>query len=485
MKLKLMRKIAQTLALLVVVVGGAVAPVAGVVIPGLQSVAYAADSSGTFGTAKWEIKDNVLTIHAGTFGPNTNIISPWMAYGSISITKVIIEPGVIANSQSKALFANFMALQKIEGIKNLDVSAVTNAADMFNGCSNLENLDIANWDTHSFEDTSRMFNFCQKLIKIPVENWNTGKLKMAVDMFSTCQKITSMDLSGWNTVSLESVSAMFTSCTALKRVNVSTWDTTAFNNSAVTNMFYFCTSLETLDLSGWDTRNVTNMISLFGSNTKLWKLTLGPNCQLASNFALTPLPAVGTRFDMLYTTTSATEWREVGTSTNPHDPNGVILAGSAIPANHNDSGVTHTYVWQGTPGDTTVDYTVDPAYTIEIPSSITIDSTEKYGSGAVVLGANPKLPYEDSLITIGVASTDDWKLKVAHDDTGVTYRFGTSTTGNQLSSGEVLTFFADGTNPSADSRTVYASVPDGSQFKYAGTYTDTVNYTISTGAPQT
>ncbi|MDR3241196.1 MAG: DUF285 domain-containing protein [Lactobacillaceae bacterium] len=453
---KLIKKFAQTLALVAVVAGGAITPAASIVIPGIESVVHAAvTAENTFGTCHWVLEDGVLTVEKGTLGVTNQLQGDWTEYRT-DITKIIIEPGVIANEDSQEAFYNLTNLTIFEGGQNLDVSHVTNMRSMFGNCNKLISINVSNWNVASVQDMDYIFQGCWAVTALDVSHWNTANVEQMVSVFNNCYALKKINVTGWTVAQAKNMSAFFGGCRALTTLDLSTWSTSL----QVPYMFYQCDNL--------------------------WKLTLGANFKVTNvgqeGELVAPIP--GTEFNMNFTVKSAL-WREIdsvsgGSAINPL---GDEVSAINVLAHHAASNKTETYVWQGTLGDTTVDYTVEPSYTITIPTGITIDSTNKYGSGAVVLGANPKLPYEESLITIGVTSSA-WKLTKEHDDTGVAYKFGTSSTGDDLKNGGKLTFNADGTNPLTESRTVYASVLAGSQFKYAGTYTDTVNYTIETLHPE-
>jgi len=452
------KKWVQTLALLLVVVGGSVAPAVGVVIPGIQQSVAHADViiSDTYGTCPWDLDDaGTLTIHAGTL-INGSASMTWSSntYKN-SVLKIVIEPNVIA-AETGYLFWGLPNLTEVVGGQNLNVSNTTNMQYMFANDSKLKSVDVSNWDTSNVNDMLLMFSGCNDLQTLKVDNWNTAKVSNMAQMFQNCSK--------------------------LKGINVANWQTGVIYGDSVncTAMFFGCSSLTQLDLTSWKMSGNTSP-DMFNGASKLWKITLGANFKLTTVPGLnTPEP--GTEFDNVYKVTSD-KWQEVGTGT-VHNPAGAKLAVAEIPGNHNTTNTAQTYVWQGTPGNTVAEYNVEPSYTITIPTGITIDNATNKGTDDVILGAHPKLPYAQSLITIGVTSTD-WQLKNPNDANGVSYLLGTSDGGSQLSSNGTFSFTADGENADDEVQSIYATLPAGSEagFKYAETYSDTVNYTITTGMP--
>ena len=60
----------------------------------------------------------------------------------------------MANTDSSYMFYNFTAVKEID-IKVLDTSQSTTMKGMFQGCSNLTNIDLSNFDTSKSKDMRR------------------------------------------------------------------------------------------------------------------------------------------------------------------------------------------------------------------------------------------------------------------------------------------------------------------------------------------
>ncbi|MDR3242117.1 MAG: BspA family leucine-rich repeat surface protein [Lactobacillaceae bacterium] len=478
--LKLTKRLAQALALLAVVVGGAVTPAASIIIPGIESVAQAAiTAENDFGNCHWVLDDGVLTISPkpatdGVLGASRG---NWLAlYGQL-ITKIVIAPGVVANPDSSNLFSAHTKLITIEGGDNLDTSEMTKMEQMFKGCSNLVSIDVSNWDTSNVYDMFNVFEDCSSLEELDVSVWDTSNVQWLGRTFYNCSSLEELDVSEWDVGSVTLINALFQNCVNLKVLNVANWHPAKITQAVF--MFSGCSSLEELDLSQWHTTEALTTGGIFADCSSLWKLTLGGDFKFQPSVnAAIPIPVEGTTFNGNDTVASAL-WREIGTGT-PKNPSGAQVSAADIETMHNASNKTETYVWQWL-SDTIVDYTVEPAYTIIIPTSITIATTTGKGTGNVILGAYPKLPYNERFITISVDSSN-WKLKNTNDS-GVAYLFGKTDGGRELSDGGSFTFTADGEKSTDTVQQVYATLPAGSQddFKYAGVYSDTVNYTIRTG----
>ena len=66
-------------------------------------------------------------------------------------------------------------LKKIDGINNFITNNVINMADMFNGCSVLEHLDLSNFDTSNVCNMKNMFKDCSRLKYLNLSNFLVGE----------------------------------------------------------------------------------------------------------------------------------------------------------------------------------------------------------------------------------------------------------------------------------------------------------------------
>ena len=207
--------------------------------------------------------------------------------------------GVVANPDSSTLFSQFINVKTID-LSNLDASHVTDMNYMFDGNSNLENINFGNnfdtskvtdmhsmfnwctsltnlnlsvFNTSNVANMNNMFNHCTSLANLNISTFNTSKVTDMNSMFNECNSLVNLDLSSFNTSNVTNMSYMFNHCTSLTNLNLST-----FNTSKVTNMnsiFTICSSLTNLDLSSFDTSNVTNMNYMFYGATNLQNIYVG------------------------------------------------------------------------------------------------------------------------------------------------------------------------------------------------------------------
>ena len=166
---------------------------------------------GVDGTCKWDVvKDGdevVLTIHAGQLDPGD---LAWKINSDFSneITKIVIDPDVIAPKDSSSLFYNFFNAKEFVGLSNLDTSQVNNMSDMFAGCG-VKELDLSNWDTANVIYMSGMFDECRKLEKVNTQSFNTENVKYMQRMFFSCGNLRKIDISNFYTPNLINAELIF------------------------------------------------------------------------------------------------------------------------------------------------------------------------------------------------------------------------------------------------------------------------------------
>ena len=233
-------------------------------------------AQGTWGTSKWDYTqegdDYILHLHAGTLGTpekykdnNGNI---WdVGIGSLNtdfkdqLTKIIIDPGVIANQDSRGLFGHVMNLKTIQGLENLDTSQVTDMSEMFSECYYLTSLDLSHFNTSKVTNMFGMFRWCENLTSLDVSHFDTSQVTDMSQMFAECVRLTNLDVSNFDTSQVTDMSEMFRDCDGLTSLDVSNFDTSQVNS--MTQMFSCCGHLTNLDVSNFDTSKVTDMSSMF------------------------------------------------------------------------------------------------------------------------------------------------------------------------------------------------------------------------------
>ena len=173
---------------------------------------------------------------------------------------------------TKLWFLNLTALEKIEGLTNLNTSEVTTMRGMFWGCQNLTSLDLSNFNAEKVQDMSYMFSDCQNLTSLDLSNFKTENVKEMRSMFSGCSSLTSLNLSNFKTENVQDMYSMFSGCSSLTSLNLSNFNTE--DVPSMSSMFYDCKSLTSLDLSNFKTENVIEMNYMFSGCQSLTSLDL-------------------------------------------------------------------------------------------------------------------------------------------------------------------------------------------------------------------
>lgn len=132
---------------------------------------------------------------------------------------------VVANPNSRFLFAQFSNLKSIDFGNYLDVSG-----KKVNGMKTC-------FDTSQVTDMSYMFYDCPSLTTLDLDEFNTSKVTTMSAMFWGCRNLTSLSLSNFDTKKLKDMSWMFKDCSKLKNLNLkhfyvgpNTYTSYMFNN---------------------------------------------------------------------------------------------------------------------------------------------------------------------------------------------------------------------------------------------------------------
>ena len=166
-------------------------------------------ASGTSGTCHWVIDaDGVLTISPsnGKSGTLKSVSKdsdvPWYSYEE-SITSAVIEEGVSAGESADNLFDGCENMTSIEGLSNLDVSGTTSMFRMFQGCHDLQSIDLSSWDVSNVTEMDAMFRYCIDLTSLDLSSWDVSSVEDMSWMFCGCSSLESIDLSSWDVSSVE------------------------------------------------------------------------------------------------------------------------------------------------------------------------------------------------------------------------------------------------------------------------------------------
>ena len=222
--------------------------------------------------------DGTLTFRCGykkTLGENEYLLNsgenlPAWNTQRYNITRVVFDAS-FANARPTTCskwFKDFIFLQQIEGIENLNTENVTSMAHMFFTCINLAELDVTHFNTANVTSMISMFCGCTGLTSLVVTNFNTENVTNMLSMFSGCSNLAGLDLTHFNTANVTNMYGMFSGCENLAELDLSN-----FNTDKVTNMksmFINCSKLKEIYVSDkFVTDAVENSNDMFGSCSSL------------------------------------------------------------------------------------------------------------------------------------------------------------------------------------------------------------------------
>ena len=162
------------------------------------------------------------------------------------VTKVVFDASFkdFRPTTTRSWFYYLSELTTIEGLENLNTSAVTNMRYMFEGCSRLTELNVSNFNTSAVTNMQGMFFDCSRLTELNVSNFNTSAVTNMQGMFYGCSRLTELNVSNFNTFAVTNMEGMFYGCSGLTSLNVSNFNTSAVTNMA--GMFEGCSGLKTI-----------------------------------------------------------------------------------------------------------------------------------------------------------------------------------------------------------------------------------------------
>ena len=140
------------------------------------------------------------------------------------------EGGVYAPSDCHYLFAWFTNAQAIYFNDAFHTAGVTSMRSMFQGCSNLTELDVRHFDTSMVTDMSAMFCTCSKLTTLDVSHFDTSRVSRMDYMFCECASPLELDLSSWDVSNVGTMYQMFFKFSWMGSVDLTGWDVSNVGN---------------------------------------------------------------------------------------------------------------------------------------------------------------------------------------------------------------------------------------------------------------
>ena len=170
----------------------------------------------------------------------------------------------------EACSAKKVDLSNLESIEN-----VTDTAEMFKDCTNLEKVDFGKNQAPNIKNAFGMFKNCINLKDIDLSSLNPVSLLNVGNMFSNCLKIESIDMSGWKCENVVLMSDMFERCCKLVQLKIQDFNTK--NVETMKSMFSECSSLKNINAPNFKTDKVQDMSEMFYGCKNLTNINFGDN----------------------------------------------------------------------------------------------------------------------------------------------------------------------------------------------------------------
>ena len=127
--------------------------------------------------------------------------------------KIIINDNI---TMENSVVYNGYIFERVENsIKLIWNDDVTSSELLFDGCSNITEIDLSLFDASHANQMYNMFNGCKSLKSINFGNFDTSNAINMGHMFFGCSSLISLDLTSFRTQNVEYMDCMFTDCSSL------------------------------------------------------------------------------------------------------------------------------------------------------------------------------------------------------------------------------------------------------------------------------
>jgi len=150
----------------------------------LSSTIFAETTVITYGTITehgsnlpWRLYDDgTLVVEGGSINQSRDSAIPQAPQGTpfpfTGVRRIIFTGSVTAGTSLSGLFSGFRYVTSIDGLEHFDTSNVTDMSRMFQGISNIENLDLSSWDVRNVQYMHTMFTNARGLISLDLSGWD-------------------------------------------------------------------------------------------------------------------------------------------------------------------------------------------------------------------------------------------------------------------------------------------------------------------------
>ena len=219
-----------------------------------------------------DLKFNPITFNTKNLDTSSVITMKSMFDGLSNL----VELDLLSFDTSKTIDMTNM-FYNVSSVKSLILTSfhtnnVTSMSGMFVNMKSLSYLDVTTFDTSKVNDMTSMFFNVSKLSKLNITNFNTKAVKAMPYMFSGMESLISLDVTHFDTSSVLSMAYMFYGMSSLTELDVTNFKTGNVKN--MISMFHDVSNLKNLDVSKFDTSRVERMNAMFEGMAKLTNLDL-------------------------------------------------------------------------------------------------------------------------------------------------------------------------------------------------------------------
>ena len=219
-----------------------------------------------------DLKFNPITFNTKNLDTSSVITMKSMFDGLSNL----VELDLLSFDTSKTIDMTNM-FYNVSSVKSLILTSfhtnnVTSMSGMFTNMKSLSYLDVTTFDTSKVNDMTSMFFNVSKLSKLNITNFNTKAVRAMPYMFSGMESLISLDVTHFDTSSVLSMAYMFYGMSSLTELDVTNFKTGNVKN--MISMFHDVSNLKNLDVSKFDTSRVERMNAMFEGMPKLTNLDL-------------------------------------------------------------------------------------------------------------------------------------------------------------------------------------------------------------------
>lgn len=149
-------------------------------------------------------------------------------YGCKSLKEIDFSEKNMENVEKmEGMFKRCTSLENVS-FKDVEAPYLHDTTDMFKGCKKLETVDLENFKADRVNYAVSMFEYCEKLKEVDLSSFNceqshTSKI-CTLGMFDGCTNLENVNVNGWNINNIDHGNYMFNNCPKLNPNNLEAKD---------------------------------------------------------------------------------------------------------------------------------------------------------------------------------------------------------------------------------------------------------------------